>query len=218
MLETPHPLAVALADLERTANQNAPRWVLALGGGSGRNIPPLLAAHFRVDVLEEDPARAQALRDRFGQESSVRVANGLYAEPNVFRQRYDAVLSTHALLHGLPGAIKAAIQAFKELLAPDADMMLTLGSARDPRCGAGQRVDAQTWAPLEGPEAGVPHVYYDRQEARTLLGSFAVVSLQEVRARDIVGSWAHTADQTPEILHWFAHVKNSSWPSRKRCM
>jgi hypothetical protein len=208
MAEKPHPLALALADLVRSAPSDGPRFVLALGGGSGRNIPPLLAAHLSVDILEEDPDRARALRDRFDREPTVRVAHGSYAEPNIFKQRYNAVLSTHALLHGSPSSISAAIQALKDRLVPDADLMLTLGSASDPRFGTGQRIDAQTWTPEEGPEAGVPHVYYDREEAHTLLRSFAVVSLREVYARDIVGSWAHAPDRTPGIVHWFAHVTN----------
>jgi len=208
MIEKPHPLALALASLKRSAQPDAPRFALVLGGGSGRNILPLLSAHIAVDVIEEDAARAQALRDRFDQEPSVRVAHGPYAEPNVFARQYNAVLSTHALLHGSSAAISGTLEALKELLAPDADMMLTLGSARDPRLGTGQRIDAQTWTPLESPEKGVPHVYYDREEARTALRSFAVVSLREVCARDIVGRWAHAVDATPEIVHWFAHVKN----------
>lgn len=207
MPEKPHPLALALAELVRSTPLNSPRFALVLGGGSGRNIPALLTANFRVDVLEEDAARAQALRDRFAREPAVRVECGFYAEPNVFRQRYRAVLSTHALLHGSPSSISAAIQALKEILAPEADMMLTLSSARDPRFGMGQRTDAQTWTPSEGPEAGVPHVYYDREEARTLFRSFALVSLHEVYAREIVGSWAHAPDRTPGIVHWFTHVK-----------
>jgi hypothetical protein len=193
----------------RSASTQTPRFALLLGGGSGRNIPPLLAARLRVDVLEEDSVRVQALRDRFSGEASVRVAHGSYAEPNVLKQHYDAVLSTHALLHGSPAAITAMLHALKELLAPGAEMMFTLGSTHDPRFGVGQRIDARTWAPLQGSEIGVPHVYYDREEALALLRSFGVISLRETRAREIVGSWAHEADRTPEIVHWFVHVKKS---------
>jgi hypothetical protein len=209
MLEKPHPLALILADLTRAANANAPRFTLLAGGGSGRNVSVLLAAGLHVDILEEDAARAATIAQRFGERPSIRIAHGSYAAPDVFKQRYDAVLSTHALLHGSPLAISSAIHALNELLAPGADMLFTLGSKRDARFGTGERIGEQTWAPSSGPETGVPHVYYDREEAQALLRSTTVVSLREVPARDIVGRWAHERERTPEIVHWFAHVKKS---------
>jgi hypothetical protein len=205
MHEKPHPLVLRLIDQARDADTE--RFALLLGAGSGRNIPPLLDARFRVDILEENQQCAASIEERFKGNATMRITQGSYTRPEIFHTHYHAVLSTHALLHGSPATIVDTIHALAAMLPAGADMMLTLGSTRDPRFGTGRRIDARTWAPTAGDEENVPHVYYDEEEARKLLRSFSIISLEETQARAIVGAWAHDTTRTPEIIHWFVHAK-----------
>jgi hypothetical protein len=212
MDETPHPLAQTLATLLRRTRSSAPRFAVVLGAGSGRNLPPLIGADVHVDLIEPDPARAQAVAARFDREPLLRVIRAEYTDASVFAHEYVAALSTHALLHGTAEHIAAMIGALAGVMAPDADLFLTFGSTSDPRFGKGTRIAAATWASPDGPEAGVPHTYFDEGTLRTLLRAFDIISLDETPARELVGSWAHDDSQnTPGIVHWFAHAKASEF-------
>jgi hypothetical protein len=211
MDETPHPLAQTLAALLRRAHGNTPRFVVVLGAGSGRNLPPLLATGVHVDVIEPDAARAQAVAARFAREPLLRVIQAEYTGAAVFTHEYVGALSTHGLLHGTAEHIATMMGVLAGVMAPDADLFLTFGSTSDSRFGKGTRITAATWASPDGPETGVPHTYFDEGTLRTLLRAFDVISLDETPARELVGSWAHDAQNTPGIVHWFAHAKASEF-------
>jgi SAM-dependent methyltransferase len=200
-----HPLARSL--LEASVITVTPRNVVVFGAGSGRNIAPLLSAGWYVDVLEEAPERAREVASRFGAEARLRVVLGSYVEPIAGASAYDAGLSTHALLHGSRERVVAALGAAARALRPGAPFFFTLGSTADPRFGKGRRIDAQTWAAETGSEAGVPHVYFDEDGVRSLLGEFELLSLERHAGADSVGRWAHTDDEAERILHWFVRAR-----------
>jgi hypothetical protein len=60
-----------------------------------------------------------------------------------------------------------------------------------------------TFAALDGDEAGVPHAYFDERSLRAILEPhFDVTSLIEWDATKTAGSWAH-ATPLSEAVHWF---------------
>jgi len=208
---TPEPSAHVLAHelaARITAERDATPFarILMLGIGSGRNLAPLLAAGLCIDVVEDDPERARAAATRFASEPRVRVARARYAGPYPFEGRHAAALSTHALLHGDARAVAAALAAVRNRLGAGAPLYATLGSTRDPRFGAGRRIDDATFAPSNGAEAGVAHVYFDERGLRALLCDFEVESLAEVAAAEHVGRWAHDSGDAAHIVHWFVRA------------
>lgn len=204
MNEQPHPLALRLVELARPKASASPKTVRALivGGGNGRNVPPLLNAGLRVDILEENSERATALAERFLDSSRVRIVP-TEAE---LQPGYIAVLSTHGFLHGTEDRITALVACLSNLIAPQGDLLLTLGSTRDPRCGQGARVAQRTWSPLSGAEVGVPHTYYDEIGVRALLSPFALLDLQESQVAEMVGAWAHAQHEASKMVHWIVHA------------
>jgi len=183
--------------------------VLLLGVGTGRNVPPLLAAEARVDVVEDDPERARAAVERFAGDGRVRVARTRYAGPIPFAGGFAAALSTHALQHGSLGGITAAVAAVRSRLVPGARFFLTLGSKRDPRFASGRRIDADVAAPRDGTEAGVAHVYLDEPQVQTLLAGFEIESAVEGSAAETAGRWAHPGAEADGLVHWFVRARRS---------
>ena len=183
--------------------------VLLIGVGSGRNVPVLLAAGARVDALEEDPGRAREASARFAAEARVRVVRARYGGPYPFAGGHAAALSTHALQHGSLAGVGAAVAAIRSRLRPGGPFYLTLGSKRDPRFAAGRRLDADVSAPLEGAEAGVPHLYLDEAQVRTLLAGFEIESASEGSAAETAGRWAHTAAEAQGLIHWFVRARRA---------
>jgi hypothetical protein len=198
--ESPHPLARELA-AQLLRRQAGSRRTLLLGLGSGRNVPPLLASRAALTIVDEDPARACAVLAQFGSDGRPAVFRGGYADLGLLGTRFDAALSTHAFLHGKAADVLAGVAGLSSLLVPGALCYLTLGSTADPRFGCGTGLDARTWAAIDGPEAGVPHAYFDREQARAAFVPFASVEIAE--GHGAAGTWAHDPLETGRIVHWF---------------
>lgn len=175
----PHPLAERLI-------ARCPRGsrILEIGTGSGRNAAALAAAGLRCRSIAEDAA-------------IVLPADGAF----------DAALSTHALLHGTPAALAARLDEIARALRSGAPLLATFGSTDDARFGAGERIDDATWAPLDGDERGVAHVYFDEPRLRAMLERrFAIERAERVAVDAIAGSWAHPTAPLRAAVHWFVEA------------
>jgi hypothetical protein len=202
---SPHPLAL---DFARAIALRSTARALLLGFGSGRNVPPVMAAATRIVILEEDAGRARAAAARFAGDGRVDIVHARYenaaaALPGAF----EGALTTHALLHGNRRTVSAAVAAVRERLEPHAPFFITLGSTSDPRYGAGDRIDDATYAARSGSEAGVPHTYFDRAAVAELLEGFLIDALDERDAAETAGSWAHTPDEAATLRHWFVRAR-----------
>jgi SAM-dependent methyltransferase len=203
-MDAPHPLAVDF--IERVRRPDA--HVLELGTGSGRNTAALLAAGLAVTSVDDDHERTAAARERFA-EARVTFVTSAYTQLGGRAPRYAGAISTHALLHG--NALKIATILFHvhRLLLDGAPFYATFGSKRDARFGEGLRIDDDTFAPANGSEQGVPHVYYGEAQLREALSPFfSVESLEEVGVDAIVGRWAH-AQQPEGSVQWFLRALKS---------
>jgi hypothetical protein len=176
----PHPLAEQLIARYGRDARTGP--VLEVHAGSGRNTAALRAAGIRVVATGDDEPYTQ-------------LPGG--------RDAYDAALSTHGFLHGTTAKLRLGIADLRRVLAAGAPAYVTLGSLNDPRFGFGLALDERTFAPGDGPEAGIPHAFFERDGILELFRGFAIESMDEVDATDIVGRWAHPDPDAEKIVHWF---------------
>lgn len=181
---------------------------MLLGIGSGRNVPPLARAGLDIRAVEDDRARAVEARERFATLAGVSVIYGAYDALAPSREPLAGALSTHALLHGMPGPIVACVAAVARMLASGAPFYATVGSANDPRFGRGERLGATTFAATIGSERGVAHSYFDEAGVRALFGAFAIESLEEVGGGENVGRWAHPGTEPLDIVHWYVRASS----------
>lgn len=169
------PHPLAVALMERLRERKGAR-VLEIGTGSGRNTRALSAAGFIVESYDDRP------------------------QPG-----YAAGLSTHALLHGTPDTVAQRLQRIAALLEPGAPLYATFGSVRDARYGEGERIAEHVYAPSEGDEIGVAHVFFDRSRLQALLEpQWIIESLDEAGVDAIAGGWAHPQTPLRGAVHWFA--------------
>jgi SAM-dependent methyltransferase len=160
--------------------------VLDFATGSGRNARALRAAGFTVVTLDDATAESDSPFAGIAQD-------------------FAAILSTHGLLHGTPASIGARVREAVRHLAPGGVLYATFGSTRDARFGVGRRIDASTYAPLDGDERGVAHAYFQRVEIGALLAPLVEIeSLEEHVVDRIAGSWAHRRRPLAGAAHWFA--------------
>ena len=179
-----HPLAQRL--YERAGKGSGP--IVVVGDGRGRNSSALVAAGLSVvSIPDETPYTQLAYPPR----------------------HFAGALSTHAYLHGTVAKIRLGIAELARVLQAGAPAFFTFGSIQDVRFGFGDALDAQTFAPGEGPEQGVPHAYFDRDGIVEVLRPFAIVSMDEVNVDAIVGKWAHLEDEPAGKVHWFVEARKA---------
>jgi hypothetical protein len=180
-----HPLA-----LELIQRLHASARILEIGSGSGRNTQALREAGFEL-VMLDDSAAASA-----GTISSV-------SGP------FDAAISTHALLHGTLQSVRERVAAVTHLLVPYGFFCSTFGSTQDARFGIGEWVAENSFAPREGDERGIAHVFYDEALLRALLEPyFQIEVIEEHRVDDVAGRWAHPTSPLRGAFHWFVIARS----------
>ncbi len=168
---------LALELIERLRKQCGTR-VLEIGRGSGRNSDALAVAGYRVVEFED-------------------------AEP----VKCAGAISTHALLHGTPESIAEMLRGIADRVEIEAPFYATFGSSRDARCGAGARLGPQTFASLDGDEAGIAHTFFDEAQLRDVLSThWTIESLEEHAADTTAGTWAHRERPLSRSVHWFAKL------------
>jgi hypothetical protein len=186
MMSAPHPLAAALTE---RLQPRPHRRILDFAAGSGRNGEALRRAGFTVATIGDEDAS-----------SSAPLAG--------VRERFAAAISTHGFLHGTPAAIGTRLHAVADSLERGGLLYATFGSTHDARFGHGKRIDAFTFAPVDGDERGVAHVYFDESQLRMLLKRhFKVESLQERDVDETAGAWAHRKRPLSGAVHWFATAR-----------
>lgn len=182
-LRRPHPLAAQLVERLRSLPDAR---VLDVGSGSGRNSAAIRAAGHEVREIADEGVPDLHVEGRF-----------------------DAAVSTHALLHGTPGSIANVLCTLAQLLERDAPLYATFGSKADARYGKGTRIDDDAYAPDSGDERGVAHAYFDESALRLLLERwFIVESIEQHTVDEVVGTWAH-AERPQGSVHWFVRARRS---------
>ena len=157
--------------------------VIDFGSGRGRNTAALIAAGFEVCAVPDEHVRSFA-PDR----------------------RFDAALSTHALLHGTCAKSDAMLRALSGALKPAAPLFATFASKRDARYGSGSQIEPDVFAPDSGDEAGVAHRYFDQAALCRALDPYFIVEMMEEQNVDAVaGRWAHTR-QPRGSVHWIVRA------------
>jgi hypothetical protein len=177
-----HPLAQRL--YESVTKGSGP--IVVVGDGRGRNSRALGEAGLSVVAIPDEAS---------------------YTQLEFPARHFAGALSTHAYLHGTAAKIRLGIAELARVLQAGAPAFLTFGSIQDVRYGFGDALDANTFAPGEGPEKGVPHAYFDRDGILEVLRPLSIASLEEVNVDAIVGKWAHLEDEPPGKVHWFAVVR-----------
>ena len=187
-IRPPHPLAIAL--IERLAHLGGPGAIgpiLDFATGSGRNSAALVRAGYGVAGIDDRTA------ERSGAGSAI-----LEGAP------FPAAISTHGFLHGTAGDVARRVRLVAESLDLGAPLYATFGSTHDARFERGRRIDAATYAPLDGDERDVAHAYFSGETLAAMLSpAFEIESIEERGVDDVAGSWAHQQRPLERAVHWF---------------
>lgn len=94
-------------------------------------------------------------------------------------QLFHGIVSWDALYHNTLDNIQKAVNEIRSHLVPNGLLMVNLKSTNADSYGEGEEIEPNTFAPLDGAEAGLPHHFFDEDEIRELFEKWEIQILVE---------------------------------------
>lgn len=162
--------------------------VLDIGCGNGKYLVFLKDLGFKTDGLDSSPLAVDMTSKVLGNNSSV-VCRDIY-DYDLPSEKYDLVISIAAIHHGLKKQVTGAIKQIYRALIPGGFCFITLpdneGSTHWTTMSDHEEIEPGTRVPLTGPEKGLPHSSFTREEIGEMFSEFKNLNLQLLSDR---GRW-----------------------------
>lgn len=160
---------------------------LDLGCGNGKYLVFLQKAGFKVTGVDSSPTAIKLARKMLGKRAELFVAD-IYTSP-IIKKKYDLVISIATIQHARKSAIKKLISRIYKSLPMNGKVFITF-----PRMSSLRRweifeekkqIAPGTYIPLFGPEKGLPHSFFEKDELEKLFSRFKKAEI----VRDDRGRW-----------------------------
>ena len=178
--ETPDPELVELTAGLPTHNRRA----LDMGCGCGRHALWLAQQDWRttaIDWAQAALSRSHALLEPAG--AQVQLLRGDLHRTSLPNAHFHLIVATNVLNHGRLRDFKRALQEIKRLLAIGGHAVISVpGRGNEPRDTLGVWVDEATLVLGSGPEEGIPHHFFTREELEHETRTFRNVRIERVLA------------------------------------
>jgi len=199
----PDGLAMALAGEMRSRGM---RKVLDVGCGGGRHLVYLAKEGFEVYGTDRSAAGLTISRERLEREGLRATLRRCDMTEVPFPDEFfDAVLSVYVLHHNRLENIGKAIGEIRRALKREGLLFASLSGKGDYKEGQGKEIEPGTYICDSGVEAGMVHHFFTRQEVKSLLSGFGIMSLKERR-----GEYASRSSGLPVMgVHWEIKAQKS---------
>ena len=174
-LQDPHQTVVAFVEVLRERRAET---VLDLGCGAGRHVVYLTHLGFRVIGADNSPTGLSVTRHRLAGRNLLADLHlcDITAIP-LADSSMDAVITLYVIYHNCLEGIQRTVGEIGRVLRPGGLLLVSLMSQRGYRYGQGEEVEQDTFLPTIGPDAGLPHHFFDAGGVRSLMESFHVSRL-----------------------------------------
>ena len=179
-------------------NKFATKHALEIGCGLGKYLVFLKEFGFRTDGIDSSQTAVKATKANLANDSNIINANMF--EYKIPRNKYDLIFSIATIHHGLKPSVKKVIDEIYKSLAPGGKVFITLPDIESNRKWQTFINDKDlgngVFAPVRGPENGLPHSFYAKPEVRDLFGKFKTVKIKlDNRGKIVRGHWIITGEK-----------------------
>ena len=179
--QEPDELAIALAEEMRARRM---RKVLDVGCGGGRHLLYMAEQGFEVYGTDCSAAGLTISRERLEKEGLKATLRRCDMTELPFPDEFfDAVLSVYVLHHNILENVEKAVGEIRRALKREGLFFANLSGKGDYKEGRGEKIEPGTYICDSGIEAGMTHHFFMRQEVKTLLEGFEILSLKEWRGK-----------------------------------
>lgn len=164
--------------------------VLDIGCGNGKYLVYLKEQDFKISGIDSSPTAVEMTKEAVGLDTSIICADMYtYQYPD---SQYDLVFSIAAMHHGLKKQVQVVVEGIYTSLLPNGRFFVTLpdneGSSHWVTMSQHKEIEPGVRVPLEGPEKGLPHSSFTKDELISMFAPFRdiIFTLLPERGRWIV--------------------------------
>jgi cyclopropane fatty-acyl-phospholipid synthase-like methyltransferase len=162
--------------------------VLDIACGNGKYLVFLKNIGFETDGIDSSPTAVEMTKDSLADNSNIQQVD-MY-DYEIPLNKYDLIISIAAIHHGLKKQVRDLIKQIYPALLPGGYFFITLpdneGSAHWTMMTSHQEIEPGTRIPLSGPEKGLPHSSYTKEEIKEMLSDFEDIKMELLSDR---GRW-----------------------------
>ncbi|HUT22420.1 MAG TPA: class I SAM-dependent methyltransferase [Candidatus Bipolaricaulota bacterium] len=167
------------------------KYVLDIGCGTGKYLQFLEAGGFKTDGIDSSETAVEMTKKELGDDSVILCSNMFEFE--IPKDKYDLILSIATIHHGTKAQVQSLINRIFESIVTNGRTFITLPDLESSKkwntFKNHQEISEGTFAPLSGPEKGLPHSFYTREEVQKLFSKFRDLQLD----LDSHGRWVARA-------------------------
>jgi cyclopropane fatty-acyl-phospholipid synthase-like methyltransferase len=168
--------------------------VLEIGCGTGKYLKYLAGLGFQTDGIDSSPAAVKMTKKLLDDKtSSVKKADMFKFD--IPKNKYDLIISVSTIHHGLKKDVQNLINKIYEALAKNGKIFITVSDFEKDRkkdsWKDNREIEIGTYVPTTGPEKGLPHSFYTKEEAQKLFSKFSDVKI----SLDDIGRWVVQASK-----------------------
>lgn len=169
------------------------KYALDIGCGTGKYVKLLHDGGFKTDGIDSSETAVEMTKKTLG-DGSLFVCENMF-EFDIPKGKYDLVISISTIHHGTKEQVQNLIHRIYGALVENGKIFITVPDFES-AVAKGYVTDDQylgdgTYAPISGPEKGLPHSHYTKEEVQRLFSQFSTVILEI----DEVGRWVVQASK-----------------------
>jgi 2-polyprenyl-3-methyl-5-hydroxy-6-metoxy-1,4-benzoquinol methylase len=153
--------------------------VLDIGCGTGKYLKILQVCGFKTDGIDSSETAVEMTKKVLGDNPTILCVNMFEFE--IPKNKYDLVISISTIHHGRKDQVQNLINIIYEAIVENGKIFITVpdfeSSKKWNTFKDHKEVAEGTFAPLLGPEKGLPHSFYTKEEAQKLFSRFRDLQL-----------------------------------------
>ena len=186
--EDVHPLFMDFISKTKFPKKTA----LDIGCGTGKYISYLRRLGFATDGIDSSETAVKMTLATMP-DTKAEIADMFSFQ--IPKDRYDLILSISTIHHGTKDKVAKLIQHIHAALADGGSVFITLPDWEHARnwhtFKDHEMIGPGTYAPINGPEQGLAHSFYSKEEVQELFGIFHTMHMTV----DSIGRWIVTASK-----------------------
>ena len=164
-----------------------------IGCGTGKYLKFLQSFGFKTDGIDSSETAVQMTKELFNDESVIEY--GDMFNYDIPENKYDLIISVATIHHGTKENVQNLIDKIHSILVDGGKIFITVPDYESvgkwDTFKNHEELSPGTFAPLDGPEKGLPHSFYTKEDAQKLFSKFNDLKLE----LDERGRWVAQAQK-----------------------
>ncbi|OGF20765.1 hypothetical protein A2316_04115 [Candidatus Falkowbacteria bacterium RIFOXYB2_FULL_38_15] len=167
------------------------KYVLDIGCGTGKYLKFLQDGGFKTDGIDSSETSVEMTKGTLEDDSLIVCANMF--EFQIPKEKYDLIISVSTIHHGTKEQIQNLINRIYDTIVKNGKIFITVPDMESSKkwntFKNHEKITEGTFTPLAGPEKGLPHSFYTKEEVEKLFSRFrnAKVKLDDL-GRWVIGA------------------------------